>query len=234
MELDSREALRIFRAKGVTWLRHANTVRTVCTFFKEGHLLARGVAHERGLAQTDQQTDRTDRELGIWYDLFFDASDVHARYNGRNFYGPVLLNFDLTLLEQDWLPLVWVTKLNPQHWRRDTPSSERWFSSIEELEKNYNPKDTGQHIVLRNVAGTVRLNPYLREVVVDWTTRCLPGRTESIAQQGFDAIVAASIAGGFPPGITTGLYRVHTSSVCRCATQYQEMKLNTALKFFGS
>lgn len=234
MELNSREALRIFRAKGVEWLRHANTVQTVCTFFREGHLLARGVVHERDLSQTDQISDEKDRALGVWYDLFFDASDLHARFKQRNFYGPVLLNFDLALLEQDWVPFVWVTKRNPVYWTRDTPSDERWFSSIEELEAGYDPKEAGHHIVLRNVAGTVRLNPYLCELILDYTKRCRPGSDKTLSEEAAEAIVAAAVLGKVPKANMKKFYRPHSGPGCFCSVQYKDMKLSTALKFFSA
>jgi hypothetical protein len=169
MELSSKEVVALMRKKGVEYLYHANTVRTTCTFFRTGHLLARGIVHERGLDQTPQRSDNVamDRALGIWYDLFFDSCDIHERSSSVNEYGPVLLCFDLALLEQDWAPMVWVTKDNPIRWNATTSAEARWFTSIDELKPRYSQYAFQQHIVLRNVGGSVRLLPYLKKVVLD-------------------------------------------------------------------
>ncbi|WP_223654355.1 hypothetical protein [Hymenobacter psoromatis] len=235
MELKSTEALRVFREKGVEWLRHANTVRTVCTFFRSGRLLARGVIHEAGLDQTAQQSDRKDRALGVWYDLFFDASDMHELLNQRNIYGPVLLEFDLSLLEQDWLPFVWVTKTNPIHWDVDTPSNERWFTSIEELEAGYDPRDPGHHIVLRNVAGTVRLKPYLRTIIVDYTQRFPYGSAQTnYSKMAVASFLAAAKEGKVGASSIKLKYRDHSATACQCTAQYQSpnMRLAVVREFF--
>lgn len=232
MELKSQEVLRVLRDKGVEWLRHANSVRTVCMFLRQGHLLARGVAHERGLDQTIQQSDAQDRALGVWYDLFFDAADIHRQYNKRNNYGPVLLEFDLILLEQDWLPFVWVAKSNPMYWEVDTPSDERWFTSINELEAGYNPDEPGHHIVLRNVAGTVRLTPYLHQVVLDKTLRFPYGSPHTnYSELAGNELIAAAKEGGINIPDVQWMYRKHAQG-CRCSEQYRVMRLNVLRKFF--
>ncbi len=236
MELPSIEVLRVFREKGVPWLRHANTVRTTCTFLEHAHIMARGVVHERSLGQTAQRSDRGDRRLGIWYDLFFDAADIHVRYRRRNLYGPVLLNFDLVLLEQDWLPFVWVTKTNPIYWRTTTPHSQRWFSSIKELEADYDPQLVHQHIVLRNVAGTVRLNPYLREIIVDWTNIKRDGAEKTYAQEAAAAILAAAARGGVSLTNVVKNYRTierHTKPNCICFQEYSALEPSKLLQLFS-
>jgi hypothetical protein len=235
MELKSTEVLEVLREKGVKRLRHANTVRTVCTFFRRGRLLARGVIHEAGLDQTAQQSDRKDRELGVWYDLFFDASDMHELLNRRNIYGPVLLEFSLSLLRQDWLPFVWVTKTNPIYWDADTPSNERWFTSIEELETGYDPLEPGHHIVLRNVAGTVRLKSYLRRVIIDQTRRSPYGSAHTnYSEMAMQSILAAAEEGKVDTSPIKFNYRDHSTSRCQCTNQYitPQMSLKVARKFF--
>lgn len=233
MELKSTEVLRVLKDKGVTQLRHANTVRTVCMFLRQGHLLARGVAHERGLDQTLQQSDRDDRALGIWYDLFFDAVDLHEQFNGRNNYGPVLLDFSLSILERDWIPFVWVAKDNPVRWDVDTPSSDRWFTSIEELEADYNPNESGHHIVLRNIAGTLRLNTYLKRVTLDKTLRFPYGSAHTdYTEMAGASLLTAATEGGVDRTNIEWLYRKHDQTGCRCHEQYRVMRLNVIRKFF--
>jgi hypothetical protein len=198
MELPSKEVLALMKSKGVDYLYHANTVRTTCTFLRTGYLLARGIVHERGLDQTPQKSDAAhlDRALGIWYDLFFDSCDIQVRSGQHNEYGPVLC-FDLALLEQDWMPSIWVTKDNPIRWSPTTSAAKRWFTSIDELKKSYNRYTFAQHAVLRNVAGSIRLLPYLKAIILDNPERGLP-RTPSvdIHSQAAGALQNALRAGG--------------------------------------
>ncbi|MBH8567555.1 hypothetical protein KB206_01570 [Microvirga sp. STS02] len=235
MELKSTEVLRILRAQNVDALYHANTVSTCGTFLRDGHLLARGIVHERGLDQTDQKSDKIDRELGIWYDIFFDAVDIHVQSGRRSYYGPVMMKFDLSLLEQDWLPKVWVAKSNPIDWKADTPEEKRWFISIKELETSYSKTNFGHHIVLRNIGGSIRLNPYLKEIVLD-----NPHRTMEITQQRYTLDLVSSSIGAMRASaragklLNKGLDTVIRQCLgsCKCASLYKGMTSTEFKKLF--
>ncbi len=112
MELEATDVLRVLERKGVTALHHANTVQTSCTFLQQGKLMGRGIVAEGGFPQTPQQTDEIDKRYAIWNDIFLDGIDIHERARQRCFYGPVLFVLDLSLLAQDFLSSVWVTKRN--------------------------------------------------------------------------------------------------------------------------
>ncbi|MBJ6146145.1 hypothetical protein [Hymenobacter sp. BT559] len=232
MELSSKDVVALMREKGVEYLYHANTVRTTCTFFRTGHLLARGSVHERSLDQTTQPSDRLDRKLGIWYDLFFDSCDIHARSSNYNKYGPVLLCFDLSLLEQDWAPTVWMTKDNPIRWSTDTPSNERWFNSFEELQTRYDRYAFQQHCVLRNVGGSVRMLPYLKKIVLDNPKRARPNAASvDRFSEAVGALNNALRAGGlFEKGITFN----NRPCTCGCVSSYASMTEEKLDKLFGS
>lgn len=159
-------------AKGVHSLHHANSVQTACLFLQQGRLLARGTVEERGFHQTAQISDDMDRSYGIWYDIFLDSVDIHARASQRNFYGPVLFVIDLSVFDERWLSTVWITKKNPTKWRPNDAPADRYFQSIDELERDFVRGNFGQMIMLRHVGGVLRLGPYLKELVVDdphWT-----------------------------------------------------------------
>lgn len=95
MELEAKKVAEILKLRGVTSLYHANTVQTACTFLRNGRLMARGVVEERGLIQTPQASDESDRKFGIWYDIFVDAFDIHETLLRRNAYSPALFVLDL-------------------------------------------------------------------------------------------------------------------------------------------
>jgi len=176
-ELDARQVHAKLKAADISFLYHANTVRTVCTFLRDGHLLSRGTLDERGLTQTPQYTDQDDKDLSIWYDVFLDTVDIQASLGRANLYGPVLLGFDVDLLLEDWLTAVWITKSNPANWKKqEVTYAERYFSS-DELGESYDPTARGafaNHIVLRNIGGVLRLKPYLKQFILDDPKRAWP------------------------------------------------------------
>jgi hypothetical protein len=201
-ELDADRVLDHLKSHGVEQLYHANTVRTSCTFLREGALLSRGTLDERGLDQTDQYTDKDDIKYGLWYDIFLDTIDIHEELNRRNQYGPVLFVFDVGILSEEWLQPVWVTKENPANWNSSKSYSDRYYHS-NELNK-YDPVGSGcfgNHIVLRSVGGVLRLKPHLNRIILDDPDKVWPqSRSHSnplgIFSMAIGALVNASRASG--------------------------------------
>lgn len=167
MELNSKDVLASLQKKGIDTLHHANTVQTACLFLQKGRLLSRGTVDEQGLEQTPQKSDDIDKKFGVWYDLFLDSVDIHARAKSRNFYGPVLFRFRLDLLSESWLPSVWITKKNPTQWKDGESLSDRYFTSVTEFDQTYKKGDFGSMFMLRNAGGVLRLMPHLRDIVLD-------------------------------------------------------------------
>ncbi|WGO98124.1 hypothetical protein QFX18_19135 [Saccharophagus degradans] len=227
MELDARDILRVLRQKGVEKLHHANTVRTACSFLRQGKLISRGTLDELGLPQTDQQTDEIDKDHGLWYDIFVDTVNIHHRGKGRNLYGPILFEFNLEILEQDWLPYIWVTKTNPNKWTNDMNYEEKYFKSVGEFEANFQYGNFDKLFVLRSVGGVVRLAPYLNRIIVDRCERELYG--VKAYDQAVGAIKASAIAGGLehveiaPHGCQQN---------CKCESQYTTMNGSVFEKFY--
>lgn len=218
MELNAIRVLEVLRNKGVKHLNHANTVRTSCTFLRDGRLLARGVVEDRGLPQTPQKSDAKDKKYGVWCDVFLDGVDIHERAAGRCDYGPVLFVFDIKVLETS--ASVWVTKTNPIYWQNGQSQSGRYFASVTELDANYQYGDFGKSIVLRNTAGMLRLKPFLEKILLD-----NPNRTDGINvdlfSQAMGALRASAQAG--PLDRVTIKPRVCKSG-CGCRSQYEDMK----------
>lgn len=90
---------QILIEKGITHLYHANSVATASTFLENGGVFSRGAAEDRGLYQTSQETDDTDRDVDVFYDIFFDSVDIHQRIKKLNHYGPVLFVYSIDLID---------------------------------------------------------------------------------------------------------------------------------------
>lgn len=126
---------------GVKFLCHANSVKTSVMYLEQGGLLSReAVENASHLEQTAQYSDETDKQLGIYGDIFLDPADL-AYHSGVNFYGPVLFCYRIGILYKVTVP-VRVTRQNPVKagggWSVQTPDSERYFSSADEFKKAYN------------------------------------------------------------------------------------------------
>ena len=226
MELNAKLVLEVLKKKGVMSLYHANTVQTACSFLREGRLLSRGSMEERGLTQTSQQTDAKDKEVGVWNDIFLDSVDIHERSKKRNNYGPVLFHLELDFLREDWLGPVWITKCNPQNWHEDA-KDDWYFSSVEDLEKDYIKGKFDQMIVLRHVGGVLRLQPTLKEIVVDDPD--LPRADKiDLYSQAVGALLASARASDID---NVKITRRVCSNVVK--DQYGKMLDSTLLKFFA-
>jgi hypothetical protein len=240
MELDSREVYKVLHARNLKTLYHANTVQTACLFLQQGRLLSRGTVDERHLSQTPQMSDAIDTKYGIWYDIFLDSVDIHERSRNRNFYGPVSFRFNLEVLNEDWLPSLWITKKNPTKWIDGEPASERYYTTVEEFSRNYTSGDFGSMFMLRHVGGVLRLMPHLKELVVDdpgWSYEGLDVYTQTVG-----ALRASAWQGDIRD---LKIVKRECTEKCKCSDYYTKASLslckqngstaqNGKLFFFGS
>ena len=165
--MNGKIACRVLREKHVYHLYHANTVRTACTFLKNGGLLSRAYVERHGLDQTPQTSDAKDVALGVFDDVFFDSVDIHDRGRRLNDYGPVSFVYDVRLLEDFPDDSVWVTRDNPIRWRRGMGEAERYFVTEDELRDGFKWGEFCQHITLRSPEGPVPFTR-LEKVVLDY------------------------------------------------------------------
>ncbi len=156
----------ILESKGVFSLYHANTVATACTFIRSGGLLSRGAVRDRGLFQTSQDTDASDQAFDVFYDIFFDSVDIHARSSNLNYYGPVTFVYSVDLLEKIPEGSVQITKSNPKYWTCDMQEDARYFISSDELACGFVRGDFQQHITLRHQAEPLSFD-CLEKVILD-------------------------------------------------------------------
>lgn len=166
MDIPSKHVYETLTEKGVTELHHVNSIATACQFIRSKALMSRGIVERNGLTQTPQESDDVDRRYSIWFDLFLDSVDIHARANRANVYGPVLFVFDIALINKNQTGRIWLTKLNPTKWA-GKPDDERWFQDKDDLEQNFVRGRFDQMIVLRHCGGSIPFGRHLKKIVLD-------------------------------------------------------------------
>lgn len=164
--MTNEEIKQVLTDKGVNHLYHANTVGTTVTFLKNGGLISRGAVEDRGLYQTGQVTDKSDKEFGIYYDIFFDSVDIHERAHHLNKYGPVTFVYSLDLLDSLPRNLIKITKSNPKHWNSSMSEEEKYFIKLDELERNYKKADFGKHLTIVQQHQPLPFT-YLEKIILD-------------------------------------------------------------------
>ncbi len=165
------EVYDILMRIGASYLHHANSTATSCTFLKERGLMSRALVHELGLRQTPQRSDEIDRKYSIWCCIFLDHVDIHDRggaKKGPNRYGPVMFRFDLDVLLN--LPLgsnIRVTKSNPFNWDDDDLDRDRWFHSTDQLSKSISFGDYEKMLVIATPSGRLDFPDLRASIILD-------------------------------------------------------------------
>ncbi|MFL5342456.1 MAG: hypothetical protein ACJ8F7_20110, partial [Gemmataceae bacterium] len=175
--LPADKVIVALQRKGAEALYHADTVRTSISFLKAGGLLSR----ERGekVGQTEQYTDDTDKELGLWNKVFLDSLNIHTRLKRRNLYGPVAFVLDMKVLTSPAVKVIRSSAKNPSHWKKGDRISERWFTDPQDFEKRFNQGTAWEHsLILDSEAGILPFGSYLKEIIVDQPRQKMPGTEE--------------------------------------------------------
>jgi hypothetical protein len=166
MRLDNEELYNFFQTKDIQVLYHANTVHTSITYFNQSGLLSRGAIEKLGLSQTNQSSDEADKILDVWNDVFLDSTDLHSLFGRQNYYGPVLFEFDVSLVRNNSYE-IWITKNNPIYWNKDTTNEDRYFQNIVELNNDWDKYSKQKMMItIRNNTSPI-LFESIRRVVVD-------------------------------------------------------------------
>lgn len=151
----------------VEYLFHANTVATSVTFLTQGGLLSRGAVEEKGLFQTPQKSDVLDKRLGVFFDIFFDSDDIHARAKDLNGYGPITFVYSIDLLDTLTDKVVKVTQDNPIRWNKATPETERYFTELIPMRSKYEKGAFQQHLTICNIHQPLPFKPYLVKLLIE-------------------------------------------------------------------
>lgn len=151
----------------VEYLYHANTVVTSISFLLNGGLLSRGAVEEINCTQTPQKTDDLDKRLGVYFDIFFDSDDIHARAKDLNSYGPVTFVYSIDILDTLKDKVVKITKDNPIRWSETTPEEERYFTELIPMRFEYQKGAFRQHLLICDMHEPLSFNPYLVKIIID-------------------------------------------------------------------
>jgi hypothetical protein len=223
MDLSSKDVCRVLSAKDVKFIHHANSVITSCQFLRHGALLSRGTIERSGLYQTPQMSDRIDKKCGLWFDVFADSVDIHARARCANLYGPTLFVLDVELLRRSYTGRLWITKLNPTKWQ-GTSREDRWFSSIGELEDGFVKGEFDQMVVFRHSGGEVPFKSFLSHVLLDDPKLQTSGKSGiDLYSMAYGALKFAATEGGLKVKIT----KRTCASACKCLQHYRQNKSST-------
>lgn len=219
MELQSASVHRALREKGIDSLNHANTLQTSCLFLQHGKLLSRGAVKDRDLIQTAQHSDDLDKRYAIWHDVFLDSVDIHERGRARNVYGPVLFRFQLDLLLDEQIPNIWITRKNPTQWSVNDRAEDRYFTSVSEFSEHYSKGDFNSMFMLRNTGGTLKLIPYLKDIVLD-APKMSMGEVDLYSHS-----VGALRLSAWQGGLTElEIVKRTCSRYCKCTDQYGALR----------
>lgn len=162
--MTNEQIKRVLTSNGVFHLYHANTVETSISFLESGGLLSRGLCEDMNLPQTDQYTDETDRRYNIFYDIFFDSTEIQRR-TGISYYGPVLFVYSVDVIDTVQEGHVRITKMNPDEWNDGIGETEQYFCTLDELSLHFDKDNFGQHITITDQRQPLSFN-YLRQIIL--------------------------------------------------------------------
>lgn len=227
MDIPSKHVYQALDDKGVRTLHHANSVITACQFLRSRSLMSRGTVERLGVRQTEQSSDQLDKRYGIWFDVFVDSVDIHARARRSNVYGPVLFEFDSRIIEKTYTGRIWVTKLNPTKWA-DRSEGQRWFQDKNDLETNFVRGEFDQMVVLRHCGGELPFKSYLNRIVLDDPQQETPEGVDlySSAHGALTLAMADS-------GLDVPIERRVCAAGCRCIGNYRADRARCR-ELFGS
>ena len=167
-EFNGELIFEVLKEKGIDCFYHANSVKTSLSHITLGGQASRLAVIKSNLPQTNQITDQSDKDVGVFNDVFFDFVDIHQRASNRNKYGPVLFRWKSELL--NFLPensVVLITKSNPSKWKAGDLQENRYFISIEDLKSNFSYGNFDQMLMIRLSSGLVKFDKNFLDVCID-------------------------------------------------------------------
>lgn len=150
---------------GINKIYHANAVVSSLTFIENNGLMPKGLIYDQRLMRADQETDDNDKQFDLYYDIFFDTTDVHYETNDVNDYGPVLFVFNVDVLAKLDNCDVKVTRINPIFWNEDMSDDEKYLS-CDEFDDNLKIGDFNNQITIKNFKDVLNFD-YLEKIIID-------------------------------------------------------------------
>lgn len=209
--MKAKDVKEILVQSGVNYLYHVNTIATSLSYIKSGGLLSRQTADDMGLPQTPQSSDETDKEFGVYNDIFFDSVDIHQRASRANHYGPLMFVYSVDVLDTLEEYDICITKSNPMFWNRNMSYEDKYFTNSENLFFEFARGNFSQHITIRDISKPLPFE-YLIEIVIE-----NPGEKYSeFLHQAIEALKNA--------GVKVPIVVRKCKDTCRCVTTYSGHK----------
>lgn len=164
MLFEPKDIYNILKQKGIETLFHANTVMTSSGYLENDSLISREKMESVGLPQTMQESDTKDKGLGIYNDIFLDTVDNHIRFNRSNYYGPVLFEIDIEILNKIQSGQILITKKNPADW--DFSLKNGFYNSLQDIQRSYFGEHNN-HIIYRDPSGMLNIKGFIKRLVLD-------------------------------------------------------------------
>lgn len=162
--MNSTDVKEVLKSHGVTTLYHANSVITSLSYLKLGGLYSRMQMELHHYSQTKQYSDDLDKRMKIYNDIFLDSCDIHYQAGDINFYGPIQFQFDLDVLDKAPENAIWITRMNPVKWQSNMSMGQKYFLTINDLDRYFCSTDFGQSITIHNFSEPLPFQ-YLKRVV---------------------------------------------------------------------
>lgn len=166
MRLDNSELYNLLQSKNILSFYHANTVSTSITYLEQRGLLSREFIERNGLYQTPQDSDKKDKELGVFNDIFLDSTDLHTYFSRQNLYGPVSFKISIEFLKTEDYE-IWVTKNNPIYWTTTMSDFAKYFVSVKELKDLWDSYQRQRKMITIKNSNNPILFDYVEEIIVD-------------------------------------------------------------------
>ena len=146
----------------------------------------------------------------------FDHVDIHDRAGERNRYGPVMFQFNLSiLLRLATGTEILVTKKNPIHWNESDPDSKRWLRSKDELAKHIHFGDFGKMLVIKTPSEKLDFPNRRALIILDDPQRKLSSGESAYTHAKNRLTTTAS-------PVNASIERRQCRKGCSCAKEYDE------------
>lgn len=165
MKTENIKIVEELKKLGIYELYHANAVITSLTFIENKGLMPKGLVNDNKLLCADQDTDYNDKKVNIYYDIFFDTTDVHNETKNVNDYGPVLFVFNVDMLAKLDNSEVKITRINPIYWNNNMSDEEKYLN-CDEIAKQMKKGDFNNQVTIRNFNDILNFD-YLKEIIID-------------------------------------------------------------------
>lgn len=227
MSISTDYAVKLLKDKGVKEVFHANTVATACNYLNARALLSREYVESRHLPQTEQKSDKIDKDYGIYNDIFLDKVDIHKNSNDLIVYGPVCFVFDIDILLSNELSSISITRTNPIYWKNKGYESD-WMLSDCELSKEFDVDCFGQQLVLRNDTGMLTFGTHLKYIRLDD-----PCYKDEVTGVDFYSVAYGALAQSMSiADFKVKIVKQKCGASCKCIASYKRNIDKTRMSFF--